>query len=232
MSKYFTDALSEETIIELTGEMLKEENMNKNLSKPRLGDALLKIIPAAAMIALIIGAINILPMMMNPEDGPPGAGSAPGAYAGSYDGAELDLFLPWVAEKEFFEERVLAFISDERTRQKMLAYYAIIDPMQYSLQEYLLMYPLDFYITNELYDITADTVEKLLMAYTQQFEAGVPFYLFDIFSSERERNQILGFLREYTELTGNEIMQMFEDFGFPAEDPNPVKYREEIYPEE
>ena len=239
--KFFIDALSEETIIELTGEMLKEENMNKNLSKPRLGDALLKIIPAAAMVALIIGAINILPAILNNENGPPSGSLAPGAYANNYDGEEIDLFVPWAAEKDFFDKEVLAVMPTDRerdkmlayyTRDKMLAYYTLIDPTQYSLQEYIFMHPLNFYITHEIYDITADEVEEFLMAYTRQFEAGIPFYLFDIYASERERNQILGYLREYTVLTGNEIMRMFEDFGFPAEDPNPVKYREEIYQDE
>ena len=58
MSKeYFTDNISEETIINMIDKALKFEKTSKNRG---IKASLLKIIPAAAMIALVIGAINIL----------------------------------------------------------------------------------------------------------------------------------------------------------------------------
>ena len=236
--KYFKDAISEETIIELTGEMLKEENMNKNLSKPRLGNALLKIIPAAAMVALAIGVINILPAMLNSEPGPNAGNLAPGVYANNYDEEEeIDLFVPWAAEKNFFEERILAEMPEEHViRHKMLAYYALLDPARFeSIEDYLSEHPLDFYLTNDLtYNtLTYEDMKEMLLAYEDLFNQGVAFYLFDIYASRREINQILGFLHDFTDLTGNDIMQMFESFGFPAENPNPlVHFEEEYYLEE
>jgi len=361
--KFFKDALSEETIIELTSEMLKEENMNKNLSKPRLGNALLKIIPAAAMVALIIGAINLIPAMLSTEVGPSAGSAAPGIYANSYDSEEIALYVPWVVEKNFFEERILAAIPDDDVivngviksgrrekdkllayyalrdpsapdltdrgkqeileaypftqnvpvytfdpnaserekdyilemlsvltdltgnelmlmftefdlpaqdpnppesynyfsilinfvpwvmekdffetnvlavmpdgiiRDKMLAYYTLIDPAQFdSIQDYLTMYPPMLYEASGLvYNATSEAIEKLLLAYEEPFNQGTPFYLFDIFASERERNQILGFLRDLTDLTDGDVMRMFENFGFPTENPNPIVYIEEEY---
>ena len=58
--KYLTDAISDEMIISLTGEMLIKENMVNNMQKSRIASALLKIMPLAA--ALVIGFINIFPV--------------------------------------------------------------------------------------------------------------------------------------------------------------------------
>jgi hypothetical protein len=67
-NKLFTDALSDETIISLTDEMVRLEKNNKTNPKKNLGRALFRIIPTAAMIALVIGLLNILPVFINNDD--------------------------------------------------------------------------------------------------------------------------------------------------------------------
>ena len=59
MSKeYYTENLSDETLVKLLDEMIRfEKNQKTNSIKPHL----LKAIPAVAAIVLIIGAVNILP---------------------------------------------------------------------------------------------------------------------------------------------------------------------------
>ena len=60
--EYFTDNLSIEDIAEMTDKMLRFEN-NQKIGKKKV--TLLKIIPAAAAIVLIIGLINILSVLLN-----------------------------------------------------------------------------------------------------------------------------------------------------------------------
>ncbi|MCL2815810.1 MAG: S8 family serine peptidase [Oscillospiraceae bacterium] len=67
--KLFTDALSEKTIVGLTDEMLREEkNMNENMSKRGLSRGLLKIVPVAAAVVLVIGLLNMLPLFLNKSE--------------------------------------------------------------------------------------------------------------------------------------------------------------------
>ena len=66
--KLFADVLNERTIIDLTGEMLNNEKINNSKPKRKFNSVLFKIIPAAAVIILIIGCINILPVLLNNED--------------------------------------------------------------------------------------------------------------------------------------------------------------------
>jgi hypothetical protein len=194
--KYFTDAVSEQTIIDLTGEMLKEEAMNKNLSKPRLNAALLKIIPAAAMIALVIGLINILPAILNNTNMPgDDINSNPGVFAAvNNPGEEIELFLPMIVEKTFFEERVLAAIPKEtvlKIRDKMQAYYTLKDPSDPNITE----------------RARAELLEEL--PFTKEF----PVYVFDPNASQREKDQILELFRYHTDITGNDLMHMFSQYG-------------------
>jgi len=59
-SKFFKDSLSNETLINLTDEMLKYEKANQSDKKYKF--EFLKVLSAAAAIALVIGLINILPV--------------------------------------------------------------------------------------------------------------------------------------------------------------------------
>ena len=64
--EYFTDNISDEMLAKLTDKMLKFEK-NKSINKTKI--SLLQIIPAAAMIALVIGLINILPIFAGVDVG-------------------------------------------------------------------------------------------------------------------------------------------------------------------
>jgi len=195
--KYFTDALSEQTIIDLTGEMLKEENMNKNLSKPRFGSIMLKIIPAAAMIALVIGLVNILPALLESE-----IDLTPGNNAGTYAGIDRpddtdensNLFIPWFAERNFFEEKVLDVMPEGRDKDRMLAYFTLKDAADPHLTE--------------------EARQELLEEYP--FTGWFAVYVFDPNASAREYRQVLGLLHEYTDLTADEIIQNREACGLPV----------------
>ena len=63
--KYFTDKLSEETLIKLID---RTYNYEKNIKRGSIKANLLRVIPAVAAIALVIGLINILPVMLNNMD--------------------------------------------------------------------------------------------------------------------------------------------------------------------
>ena len=60
--KYYTDAISEKTLIKLIDKTLNYEKTSKNRS---IKKNLLKIIPAIAAYALVIGFLNILPNIQN-----------------------------------------------------------------------------------------------------------------------------------------------------------------------
>jgi len=87
--EYFTDNISTETLAKLIDETLRLEKNNKNRS---IKSNLLKIIPAVAAIVLIIGLINVLPIINNGSLN--GNGINPGAelftpfYDQNIDGVE------------------------------------------------------------------------------------------------------------------------------------------------
>ena len=73
MSKeYFTDNISDETLAKLIDETLSLEKTQKDRSIKR---SLLKIVPAVAVIAFVIGLVNILPMLNGVQ--PPIPGNMP-----------------------------------------------------------------------------------------------------------------------------------------------------------
>ncbi|MCL1857932.1 MAG: class B sortase [Oscillospiraceae bacterium] len=83
--KLFTDSLSDETVINLTDEMLKQNNINKT-KKRFFRLELIKIIPAVAAVALVIGVINILPNLLVYENI-----GTPGSEAGMTDMTKTDM---------------------------------------------------------------------------------------------------------------------------------------------
>jgi hypothetical protein len=120
------------------------------------------------MIAIVIGLVNLLPVFLNSDpDINPGAGILLTE--------DIELFLPWVVEKTFFEEQILANLPEGRARTRITAYYMLRD----------IGYVLDSRI------------------------------------SQREANELLTFLEEYTELTGNDIMLMIMTHDLPLDNPNP-----------
>ena len=68
-NEYFTENISDEALVKLTDKMLKFEKAQK-VKQSRFN--LFKIIPAVAMIALVIGLINLLPYIQ--QNGVPHAG--------------------------------------------------------------------------------------------------------------------------------------------------------------
>lgn len=90
MSKeYFTDKLSVEDIAEMTDKMLRFENSRK--STVNIKGNLFKTIPAVAAIVLVIGAINIYPLIYN-NIGENESGINPGtAIASSEDINDTDI---------------------------------------------------------------------------------------------------------------------------------------------
>lgn len=72
--EYFTDNISDKTLVMITDKMLKVENNKKNnKTTPSLLTNLLKLIPAAACVLLMIGLVNVLPAFINSGSG--GVGS-------------------------------------------------------------------------------------------------------------------------------------------------------------
>jgi hypothetical protein len=170
--KTFNDSLSDEVLAILIDDTL---NFKKTIKTKNIRSHLLKIIPAAAAFALIIGLVNILPAILNNTDtgiSDPGPGVyAPTEHLGASGKLELELFLPPTIEKSFFEDRILAYITDERDFDRIISYYI------------------------------------------QRDDA---FYILDPALSERERNQLLGIFREYTDLTGADIYYMLIDNNMPV----------------
>jgi len=167
--EYFADNLSIEDMAEMTDKMLRFEKIQK--TKKRKSD-ILKLIPAAAAIALIIGVVNLLPVLFNDTgiDNRQGAGMITNNPA-----KEIELFVPWIIEKTFFEENILAVMPAGRDREIMEAYYTL----------------------------------------------GKTGYALDSNISNREAGILLGYLLEYTDLTGNDMMQMILANDLPLENPNP-----------
>ena len=60
--KYFTDSLSDETLAKIIDDTL---NFKKSTKNKNIKSSLLKLIPMAAAVLLVIGLLNILPVMMN-----------------------------------------------------------------------------------------------------------------------------------------------------------------------
>ncbi|MCL2095402.1 MAG: hypothetical protein FWH10_00690 [Oscillospiraceae bacterium] len=207
--KYFTDALNEQTIIDLTAEMLKEENMNKNMAKPRIKSMLFKIIPAAAMFALVIGLINILPGILNNNNNI----DMPGAYIPREEEqtepfvTQRNMFLPQFVEKTFFEEKIIAAIPEGRERDKIMAYYSEA-------------------FTKPTAAMFAENISNgIITTYSLSEGNANQFYELDKYITEREHGLPLEILIRYTDLTGNDLMQMYEDYGvIITETPDPYSH--------
>ena len=216
--KSFMGNIDDETLAAMIDKTLNyEKNARTNTVKVKA--VLFRVIPAAAMIALIIGFANLLPVLLNDIEIPIPSGDhgLSGAYTNVKPALpfekeheeEIELFVPQFAEKTFFEERVLAKITDERNLMKIEAYYTLKDPTA----------P----------DLTEEAREEMLAEYP--LLAAAPMYIFDAHASQREINQIFEFLLEYTDLTGNDIMQMYKQYGLDTAEARNI-FKEIPEPEE
>ena len=72
--KYYTDAISDETLAKMIDKTLNFEKISKT---NKIKAVLFKIVPAVAMLALVVGLVNILPAMLSTNNFEPGnAGSS------------------------------------------------------------------------------------------------------------------------------------------------------------
>jgi hypothetical protein len=76
--KYYTESISDETLAKMIDKTLKFEKNNK---AKKAASVIFRIVPAAAMLALVIGLANILPAMLNiNNDYEPGNAGSSGLY--------------------------------------------------------------------------------------------------------------------------------------------------------
>jgi hypothetical protein len=172
--KSFTDSITDEVLAKMIDDTL---NFKKTAKNRNMKSSLLKIIPAAAMIALVIGLLNLLPHLMDITDrvNTPNS-NLNGLVAASENNLaaaepvdQSGLFLPEAIEKSFFEDRILAAITDQRAISKLNIYYCLDGSV----------------------------------------------YVLDPNANAREKKELLECVREYTDLTGGEMMQMCESYGIP-----------------
>ncbi|MCL2773701.1 MAG: hypothetical protein FWD71_10165 [Oscillospiraceae bacterium] len=181
--EYFTENISDETLAGLIDETLNYEKSKK--TKKITPANLVKILSAAAVVVLVIGAINILPGFLKNMGGP--SDGANSVVAGTNtdtstkvdsfvpaDPNKIDLFVPDTVEKSFFEDKVLATITNTRDYNTMKSYYALVGQ----------------------------------------------FYLLAPNTSDREISMLLDIYKKYTNLTGNDIIQMCLDNNIISGDPS------------
>ena len=183
--KSFIDNIDDETLAEIIDITLKREK-RQNHEKKRFN--IIKIIPAVAMILFMAGIVSVFTLIANIDDkietGPESIGQT-GEPENVYEQTgEILSFVPPVVEKEFFENRILAAITNQRDLWKMESYYTLKEPSEASFND-----P----------------------------KVRVPVYVLDPNITERELNNLLEYYQEYTDLTSDDIMQMYTDFAIPYE---------------
>ena len=170
-NKSFLESINNEKLVEMIDKTLNFEKTQKQNNTKKI---LLRVIPIAAAIVLVIGLINILPLFHNadidvaPTD--PGANSATNPPAINTT-EPIELFLPEQIEKSFFEERILEAVTDTWAFDKLSIYYKLSD-------------------SDNVYFLTPNT-------------------------SKREKDMLLDYLYEYTDLTGDDMIQMLLNNNIP-----------------
>ena len=196
--KYLLESISDETLAKLIDETLAIE---KNAKSNKIKFLAVKIVSAAAALALVAGIVNILPAMLNGLNGFNDFGpDTPGAQAGikdqndpfEFDETEyMELFVPEIIEKTIFDEKILPLMPDDNIRKRLASYY-MSNTSAYSWEH---------------------IEDGIIRTYSVESEEADKFYIFDPSATERERNQVLGFLREHTQLTGNDLLYMYVGSG-------------------
>jgi hypothetical protein len=119
----FIENINDEKMIEIVDRALKyEKNIKNNKIKPNW----LKIIPVVAAIVFVIGLVNILPMIMNIDFGTDVIEPSINIDWDVFE-RKVELFVPRIVEKDFFETKVLAAITNQRAYNKITAYYHLRD---------------------------------------------------------------------------------------------------------
>ncbi|MCL1859163.1 MAG: hypothetical protein FWF92_08000 [Oscillospiraceae bacterium] len=171
--KYLLDTIKQETLVKLIDETLTIEKTAKNKT---VKTNLFKIISVAAALVLFIGFLNIVPFLMKFEadnielaDHANEITNSENVYTPAVD--QRNLFLPDAIEKSFFENKIIAAVTDKSDLDKILAYYRLTD---------------------------SDSIYRLAPTTTK-----------------REKDKILNYLYEYTDLTRSDMMQMCIDNNLP-----------------
>jgi len=115
------------------------------------------------------------------------------SYEDSIDSSGELSFVPHIVEKTFFENEILKFVTNKRDLDKLNAYYTLIDASDPDLTE----------------------VQKKGLLEIYPYCGEVPVYMFDFNASQREIDQILGFIKLYTNLTNDDILKMYDKYGIP-----------------
>lgn len=184
--KSFINNIDDETLAKMIDMTLNYKKAAKNRKFPTA--VVIKFVSAAAAVALFIGLLNILPVLINLDNNninPAGEITRDeNIYAPEINRG--DLFLPEIVEKSFFENSILAAITDEITAYKFNAFYSLKDPSNPDLsdrerEDMLITYPICKHFS--IYALDPDT-------------------------SKKERETLLGFMLEYTDITRDDMMQM------------------------
>ena len=186
----FINNISDETIVNLIDGVIKLE---KNHKTNNIKSNLLRIIPIAAAVVLVIGLVNILPMFNNADIDVNTA--VPGVNSPAINSPEttdnlipIELFLPVIIEKSCFEEQILAYL-DTGSFEKFMAYYTLKD----------LADP----------NITDTAKEEILAEYPICKYYAV--YVLDPYASEKEKNVILDYLRDLINSNGDILAQIYKN---------------------
>ena len=196
MSKqYFIDNINDEALARLTESMLKIEKNNVNI---RRENNMLKILSTAAVIVLMIGLVSFIGLFNILDDNFSGTDStmvitSEPVEENQDNQNQIELFLPEIVEKSFFENRVLACITNPRDVDKINAYYKLRDASDVTLTE---------------------RARKELLAEYPTCDK-VPIYAFDPNASEREKDSMLEIFRKYVDFTDEDILKMWEEYNIP-----------------
>ena len=157
--KNFTDAVSDEVLVKIIDNTL---TFKKNIKNRSIKKNLLKLIPAVAVVALVVGLVNFLPLLSGIIWDTPPADAVTPTDEITEKTSSVDLFLPAKIEKTFFEEKILAYVTSELYANVLEAYYTLNDNL----------------------------------------------YILDVDANERESTRLLNIISEYTDVTGDELIQM------------------------
>ena len=195
MKKIFTDNISIETMAELTDELLKFE---RTAPQRTIKSNLLKIVPAAAAVLLVVSLLNILPMINFSSVGESLDPLAPVIRDGR-ELSEMELTdIPRIIERQTFESLIERIPEDAgnsghqgRVLAKFQAYYSLKDISDPHLSD--------------------EAIAELLSVFP--IIEQVAIYVFDTHASEREIEQMLNYWNEYIGWSDADQYRMIEAFG-------------------
>jgi len=161
------------------------ENMvgYKKRQKIKKSNIFIKIIPMLAVVMLVIGLVNLLPMIMKnesvEEDVVEPILNIDWSVLDNIN--KIELFVPEIVEKSFFESKILATMKNKRAYNQINSYYKLQNG----------------------------------------------FYTLDPNISDREKDNLLNYYNQYTDLTGNDIVRMYRNNGI-SYNPKPADFFDHV----